>query len=206
MRLAVVLLVAVLAGCASGTADTPPSPSPVPAPAEVLPGEDWVLLDAPAAPDAPRFAVTLRFEDGRVSGKAPVNTYFGPAAFAGEGLTLGPLARTEMAGPPAAMAAEEAYVAALSEVSTWQVGDGMLMLGTQQGAALVFAAPGSTGAFAVTLLGLPRAEAKAAAEDAGYAFRVVAVDGVSRPVTLDYRPDRINATIEDGLVTKVSVG
>lgn len=36
--------------------------------------------------------------------------------------------------------------------------------------------------------------------------RTVAVDGKIRPVTMDYRPDRINFTVENGVVTRVTNG
>lgn len=209
MRLGVVLLALVLAGCAAGSpgpvdSESPSAPPPPPA---LLPGEDWVLLHAQADPATPRFTVTLRFEDGRASGKAPVNRYFGQVQAGADGtMTFGPVASTEMAGPPPAMRAETAYFAALPQVTGWEVADDLLTLKGTSGPLLVFAAPDSTGAFAVTLLGRTRAEAKAAAQAAGYTFRVVSVDGQPRAVTMDYRPDRIDATIVKGVVTEVSVG
>ena len=71
---------------------------------------------------------------------------------------------------------------------------------------LVYAAPDSAGAFAVSLIGQSAKQAKAAIAEAGYEARVVSVDGDVRPVTMDYRPDRINLTIVDKVVTKATVG
>jgi heat shock protein HslJ len=207
MRLAAVLLVVLLAGCASTEPPVSPSPTPSgPLPAELLSGEKWVLLDAVRDPDTPQFAVSLQFEDGQVSGRAPVNTYAGPVRVTGDSLSFGALASTKMAGPPAAMAAESSYFQSLAEITGWTVADDLLTLSGDDGPLLVYAAPGSTGAFAVTLLGQRREEAKAAAIAAGYEYRVISVDGDNRAVTLDYRPDRVNASIVDGRVTRVSVG
>jgi hypothetical protein len=50
------------------------------------------------------------------------------------------------------------------------------------------------------------AEAEKATTDAGYAFRVVSVDGEPKAVTMDYREDRINAEVEDDEVVRVTVG
>ena len=43
-------------------------------------------------------------------------------------------------------------------------------------------------------------------EEAGYEWRVVKRDLEDFPVTMDYRPTRINLTIKEGIVYKVSVG
>ncbi len=207
MRLAAVLVALLLAGCASGSSEptVSASPSGAPVPAELLPGDDWVLFTSQLVPDAPQFNVTLRFDDGKVSGKAPVNRYFGTAAVGDGSVTFGPLATTQMAGSPEAMTAETQYLEALAGVTAWQLSGEVLTLSTTDG-LLQYGAPDSAGAFAVTLLGKPRGAAKAAAIDAGYEWRVVSIDGESLVVTQDYRPQRINASIEDGIVTAVTVG
>ena len=56
------------------------------------------------------------------------------------------------------------------------------------------------------LLGLDEATAKARAESAGFGWRVVMRDGVGLPVTMDYRPDRINAEITKGILVSCSAG
>lgn len=202
-----VLVVAVLAGCTSQSNEAPaPSPSGTTA-AELLPGEDWVLMAAQVTPDPVPFDVTVRFENGQLSGKAPVNRYSGTVTASQDGtFAPGAIASTEMAGPAVAMTAEQSYFDALDRVTRWEVNDQQLSLATADGPLLTFAAPGSPGAFAVTLVGQPRAEAKAAARDEGYEFRVLSVDGDQRPATMDYRPDRINVTIVDGTVTQAGVG
>ena len=55
-------------------------------------------------------------------------------------------------------------------------------------------------------VGLPLKEAESLAEDRELPHRVVKVDGESKPVTMDYRPDRLNFTIEKGVVVSVSRG
>lgn len=205
MRLATVLVILLLAGCASGATSDPsasPSGSGQPLPAQLLPGEQWVLMNTPAA----GFSVTMEFDDGKVAGKAPINRVFGPVAIDGESMTLGPLAATQMAGEPAAMAAETGYLQALAQVDSWSVSYGVLTLSGGGKPLLKYAAPDTTGAFAVTLIGKKRGVAKAAAVAAGYQWRVVSVDGESLIVTADYLPNRIDATIVDGVVTEVGVG
>lgn len=207
MRLAAVLMALLLAGCAAGGDTTPAATATGGAlPADLLPGDEWVLMTSTAVPKAPQFGVTMQFDEGKVSGKAPVNRYFGTVAVSGQGLAFGPLATTQMAGPPAAMTAETEYMKALAQVTGWQLADEVLTLTGSDGPLLQFAAPDSTGAFAVTLLGKPQGQAKAAAIAAGYDWRVVSVDGTPKTVTGDYRPQRIDAGVEDGRVTSVAVG
>lgn len=58
----------------------------------------------------------------------------------------------------------------------------------------------------VAVIGLTEAEAAAWATANGFTTRVVEVDGEPKPVTMDYRPDRINLTLVDGKVTKATLG
>ncbi len=53
--------------------------------------------------------------------------------------------------------------------------------------------------------GLTVEEAQALAEEHGKEFRVVEEDGEPLPATMDYRPGRINAIVEDGVVVWVDV-
>lgn len=55
------------------------------------------------------------------------------------------------------------------------------------------------------LLGLAADQASAVASEAGVGFRIVEADGEFFPVTMDYRPGRINATTNDGVVTKYTI-
>jgi hypothetical protein len=55
------------------------------------------------------------------------------------------------------------------------------------------------------IIGMTFAEAEVYAEANGVPFRIGSVDGEPRPVTLDYRPGRITASVVDGVVTSYSV-
>jgi outer membrane murein-binding lipoprotein Lpp len=76
----------------------------------------------------------------------------------------------------------------------------------EQGAGGVEAETAQIEQFAPTILGMTEQEAKSATEAAGYTFRVVEIDGQPQAVTMDYRIDRVNATINDGRVASVTVG
>ena len=51
-------------------------------------------------------------------------------------------------------------------------------------------------------IGMPVVDAAELAEEKGDIFRVVNIDGESQPVTMDYRPGRINVSIIDGRVSE----
>jgi hypothetical protein len=42
--------------------------------------------------------------------------------------------------------------------------------------------------------------------EAGFGARVVERDGVSLPVTMDYRPDRVNLSVADDIVVRAAWG
>ncbi|MEZ5184233.1 MAG: META domain-containing protein [Candidatus Nanopelagicales bacterium] len=213
-----VLATVVMTGCSAG--DTTRSQSPtsgIPTtsatgapPQGLAPGSDWILV-GPNTPDV-RLAgrnVTLRFgEDGTVSGRAPVNTYSGPFTADDDGaLELGPITQTEMGSEdPDLMAAESQYFQALGLVDGFDTDGEQLFLRTGDTVVLRYGLEGSAAVFGATLIGRTVAKARARAEAAGYGFRVVSVDGESKPVTMDYQPDRLNATVVDGRVTDVTVG
>lgn len=56
-----------------------------------------------------------------------------------------------------------------------------------------------------TYTGLTVEEAQELAGENGVMFRVVMEDGEMRPATKDYRPGRINATVENGEVVSYEV-
>lgn len=55
-------------------------------------------------------------------------------------------------------------------------------------------------------VGLSREGAIARARSRGTDWRVVNEDGSSRPATGDYRPERLNFTVRDGIVVDVTTG
>ncbi len=148
-----------------------------------------------------------------MSGQAPVNRYTASYTVDGEQFTLGPIAGTRMAGPDDAMVAEAAYLTLLEAVTNFELNGSELAL--LAGERPCSSTPPATRS---TMLWSPRrssptrwsgkttAQAKKAAEDAGYAFRIIEVDGVPKAVTADLQPDRINVAIEDGVVTEATAG
>lgn len=97
-------------------------------PASLLAG-DWrvtELADA-ALPDGAEGS--LSFDAGQVAGRAFCNRFAGGYTLDGEGLRFGPAAATRMACPPAQMAAEGAFLAALAKVDRFDIApDGALAL------------------------------------------------------------------------------
>lgn len=55
------------------------------------------------------------------------------------------------------------------------------------------------------IIGMTETEAAAYAETNDVSFRIGWVDGEAQPVTMDYRPGRITAAVESGVVTSYSV-
>ena len=90
-------------------------------------------LDGAAFPAA----ATLRFSpDGRVSGKAPCNRYFGAVKFNGTDVTIGPLASTKMACE--ALENETRYLLALAAMTQVKTSLGQLILRDALGRELTF--------------------------------------------------------------------
>ena len=55
------------------------------------------------------------------------------------------------------------------------------------------------------IIGMTTEQAQAYAQANGVPFRIGAIDGEFLPVTMDYRPGRITAEVENGIVTNYSV-
>ncbi len=66
--------------------------------------------------------------------------------------------------------------------------------------------PTPEASFLASLEGMSQSAAEQAVAAAGFTTRIVSVDGVGRPVTMDYRSDRINLEIVGGKVTKATAG
>jgi predicted secreted protein len=86
------------------------------------------------------FDITAAFEDGRVSGKAAVNTYSGPYTIgANGGFSTGTLIQTLMAGSPAAMQAESAYLGLLQQARLYRLSaDRLTLLDANANELLIF--------------------------------------------------------------------
>ena len=59
---------------------------------------------------------------------------------------------------------------------------------------------------AQSMVGKPEVEALVIARKGGFWLRVSKRDGVGLPGIADARNDRINATVENGIITRTSVG
>jgi heat shock protein HslJ len=120
---ATLVLAAMLAGCVHGGQ---PSASP-------LTATDWLLVSAdgatvPEGLEDPR-PPYLRLEPGgRALGFSAVNSFSGTYEARGSRLTLGPLAVTRRAGPPAAMAIESAMLQALQGTASYRIAGDTLEL------------------------------------------------------------------------------
>jgi heat shock protein HslJ len=130
--LAFVIVVAVAAALLAGCAATTPTPSPTPTNPKggTLTGFEWQLntLNGQQAPAGPK-PVTANFDAKTLSGFAGVNTYSGGYTAGADGaFKAGPLAATQMAGPPEAMQLESGYLQALQAATTYQAADGKLTL------------------------------------------------------------------------------
>ncbi|MEC9056520.1 MAG: META domain-containing protein, partial [Verrucomicrobiota bacterium] len=80
--------------------------------------------------------------DGRATGSAGVNRYFGKAEVGQDDrITFGRMASTRRGGPPEAMAQERTYLNQLSLVSSWAIAGDSLILTSKDGSlALRFGA------------------------------------------------------------------
>jgi hypothetical protein len=61
-------------------------------------------------------------------------------------------------------------------------------------------------ATAASYVGMPVKQASDRADQAGIRWRIVEEDGKSRPVTKDFRPDRLNFAVAAGKIIRVTKG
>lgn len=105
-----------------------------------LDGTAWTLTGWSADSIGPQtFGITAELRDGRISGKAPVNSYSGEYAAGGIKFTTGEITQTLMAGPEPAMEAESIYFDLLAQVETYTLeGDVLTLRGSGGSSLLVF--------------------------------------------------------------------
>jgi heat shock protein HslJ len=127
----------VILAASSAPPAAPVSPAAPTAPAAAVPKDmadtDWTLASWAGADGTAVAAsgVTLRFgADGRASGRAPVNSYFGNVKIAADGVVAwaGGFGSTRMAGPPERMQLETRYLAELAKTSKATLTEGKLLL------------------------------------------------------------------------------
>ena len=224
--LAALLLVGSLGACAEYTTTGVPSEEEFAAEIQPVLEENpldatsWALTGSSlSAQDLGTMGVTADFFAEQMSGQGPVNNYFTDYTVEGESIDFGEIGSTRMAGEPAMMEAETAYFELLGTVTSFELSGDELVLKADAQEVLTYVAAdqagsstdveGATGdinALAGTLVGMEVAAAEKATTDAGFVFRVTSVDGDPRPVTMDYREDRINAEVEDDKVVRVTIG
>jgi heat shock protein HslJ len=130
----------------------PPEPGDAGAPV----GPTWSLVSIGADPVPDGVEVTLTFdESGELGGSAGCNTYGASYTIDGGVLEIGPVRSTMMACEEPAMGTETAYLTALGSATSWEIDEGRLVIGTEDGTSLVFeaAAPEPTPGGATGLVG-----------------------------------------------------
>ncbi len=104
-----------------------------------LTGTLWSLVSLPNAAGEtvnalPGSEVTIEFQDGGYSGNASCNRYFGSYELDGNNISLGMAGSTEMfCSPEELMSQESSYLAALGQVSQFQLNGDQLTLADQDG-------------------------------------------------------------------------
>jgi len=121
----------VLAAC--GSSDT--------ADPGALTGAEWTLTESSMSSiDLGAAGITATFDGERIAGFSGVNQYGGPYSAGDDGsLEVGDLASTLMAGPERLMRAEQAYLALLSQCTSYRVENDILTLSTGASETLVYA-------------------------------------------------------------------
>jgi heat shock protein HslJ len=107
-------------------------------PAALLRGGEWVVEDLDGGGMIDGSRVTLQFgDDGRISGRASCNRYFGAYTLTGERLAVSQLGATKMACAPALMTQESSFFDLLGNTQRFSVSsDGALILHTADGRTL----------------------------------------------------------------------
>jgi heat shock protein HslJ len=124
-------LTLLLPACAQTTHDHAGAPGSThaAAPAPTITGSEWRCSRlgnvTPPADCMPTFMLGT---DGKASGFAGVNRWFGTCTANGASLAFGPLVATRMAGPPAKMELEQQYLRVIATATQWTIADGTLRL------------------------------------------------------------------------------
>lgn len=92
-----------------------------PTPGQAPPAGSWRLEDIAGGGVLDRIQVVLNIDaDGRVSGSGGCNRMSARALVAGQNISFSLVATTRMACPPAVMAQEQRFTAALASVRSWR--------------------------------------------------------------------------------------
>jgi heat shock protein HslJ len=175
----------------------------------------------PLASEAP---ITLSFTEDGISMNAGCNTLFGGATIDAGRLSVSPaLASSLMMCEDPLMEQDEWLTAFLNASPRIMKSDDTLTLTTDD-STIEFELLETIGMFDTPMYGpeeLPRVqalcdqlvadgatveEARAAAENQGYIFRITSEDGESLPATMDANPGRLSVDVEGGIVTTCTAG
>lgn len=132
--LALALIVSILCPVASAAdvpAEVPLTPPPAAKPIPVkrgIIGSSWLAEDIGKKGVIDSARTFVRFSSAEnVAGNGGVNRFSGTCTLAGDKLKFGPLAVTRMAGPPAVMNQETAFLTALAAVTSYHLDDNDLL-------------------------------------------------------------------------------
>ena len=142
---AIVALALVVAACGDpGIADQPSgdggdTTTSTTAPSGTAPDGSWILVSG--TPTVDGFPISLTLDGQQFSGRAACNQYGGTITRSDSAWRLSEMSMTEMGCEPEVMNAEQAFLAALLEVSTWSIVDGALTLEGAEEPLVFIAAP-----------------------------------------------------------------
>ncbi len=106
--------------------------------AEQVYGRNWIAEEVAGLPVAPSVESSLAIaDDGKASGHAGCNGYFGSVILDGEAMSFGNLGSTRMACPEPAMGQEDRFLRALDSTRGYLVEDERLLLLDGSGATVV---------------------------------------------------------------------
>ncbi len=111
-------------------------------PQDLLTGAEWQIENVSGGGVIDGAEVTIAFDvEGRVSGRAACNRYFGGYDLTGEGVSFGQLASTQMACAESLMDLERKTLAALGQVRRFDFDEteALLLIGGPEGEALLTA-------------------------------------------------------------------
>jgi putative lipoprotein len=123
--------VAVVAACSLVEEENDEAAAP-------LYGRTWLAAEIAGRPAVPEVESTLQVAaDGKVSGNAGCNGYFGSVIVDGQAMSFGNLGATKIACPEPAMGQEQRLLGALDGTRGYRLQDGELLLLDGAGVTLV---------------------------------------------------------------------
>jgi heat shock protein HslJ len=134
-------VLAVGAGCGSGSGGSSGGGDDSPTSAAALAGTSWRLTGWSVSSQDPNdFTITAEFKDDRIGGTSAVNQYGGPYTAGDDGsISFGDLVSTMMAGPEPDMKAEQIYLELLDQVEEFAIdGDELTLSAGSGNIALIY--------------------------------------------------------------------